>query len=120
MLDDAVIPTRNNPREIRPGKQIEHPKSVRIFRSSPEEVSLQIRRKLQIIHVTLTQDEAWRVAEALLRAYLDGRGPEQDSKGLIADLAEEVSTWKDRCAAERADHETSISHFERLMQEPAR
>lgn len=30
-------------------------------------------------------------------------------------LREEVAMWKDRCEAERADHERTIEHYERML-----
>jgi len=38
-------------------------------------------------------------------------------RSVIAALANERDEWKERWAAERADHEASIKHFDRVMNE---
>lgn len=35
----------------------------------------------------------------------------------IKRLREEVEIWKDRCAAERADHEATIKHADKMLED---
>ena len=47
-------------------KQLSHPNSVRVYRSSPESVALQLRRDTEYCHVELSFKEAQQIAAALL------------------------------------------------------
>ena len=68
-MTDAVIKTSNLPRYTTPrGLHGHKEQCVRVFRSSPKDVMLQIRVNGRIIGVALMHDEARQVIEALQMA----------------------------------------------------
>jgi hypothetical protein len=68
-MTDAVIKTSNLPRYTTPrGLHGHKERCVRVFRSSPKDVMLQIRVNGRIIGVALMHDEARQVIEALQMA----------------------------------------------------
>jgi len=63
-----VIATRSQPRRSIVGADMNAQNSVRVYRQSPEDVLLQIRRTRDYTSVSLTFDEAWDLVDALIDA----------------------------------------------------
>lgn len=64
-MSDTIITTRNKPRR-NIVTSLTAQNSVRVYRQSPEDIVLQIRRTADIVSVTLTFAEAWQLVDALI------------------------------------------------------
>lgn len=67
-MTDTIINTRNSPRRSIVGTDMTAKHCVRAYRSSPEDVLLQLRRSNDYVAVSLTFAEALELAEALKQA----------------------------------------------------
>jgi hypothetical protein len=67
---NQIIQTRNKPRR-KIVKEMDGQDCVRVYRNSPEDVVLQIRRKNDFIQIALMFDEAQEVANKLLAAIAE-------------------------------------------------
>jgi hypothetical protein len=67
---NQIIQTRNKPRR-KIVKEMDGQDCVRVYRNSPEDVVLQIRRKNDFIQIALMFDEAKEIADKLLTAIAE-------------------------------------------------
>jgi hypothetical protein len=61
-----IIPTRNKPRRTIVGDGMTAQNSIRVYRQSPGDVLLQIRRSKDIVSVALMFEEAWQLVDLLI------------------------------------------------------
>jgi hypothetical protein len=67
---NEIIETKNKPRRTII-KEMTEQNCVRVYRSSPQDVILQIRRKNDIVQIALMFDEAKEIADKLLAAIAE-------------------------------------------------
>lgn len=63
-----ILATRCKPRRNIAREDLDSPNSVRVYRASPEDVMLQMRRVKDYIGIALTFDEARELAAMLIAA----------------------------------------------------
>ena len=71
-MSEQIIQTRNKPRRnMASDGALSSPNTVRVWRNSPEDVMLQLRRTKDYISIALTFEEARQIAAMLVEAVDD-------------------------------------------------
>ena len=95
MSTDRIFNTKNKPRRNVSRDVLTHQNTLRVFRSSPEDVHLQLRRVSDYVGISLSFAEARDVAAALLEACGD-ISPVLDAVVRARPIAAPSSNYKEK------------------------